>query len=138
MAGRETDRGLVRGDVVHPQRLRVVDQVPEDAPAAGEVDPGKSGTLVVRQASGDELLQVVTGGCKDTESAVAGVGQIHGGGDDTVQNRGQVEFAADGQHRRQQPLQPALRSGQSAQLLDDAFQLVVHLEPELRQVSLIW
>lgn len=131
MAGREPGGGGMRGDVLDAQRLRILDQQPQHPAAVREGHAGQSGALLLAQAGGDELLQVLTGLVEHAQGAVAGADQIHRGGDDAPQHGGQVQLAADGEDGVEQPLQPVLGVGQGPQLGADPLQLSVEVELEV-------
>ena len=90
----------VLAQVGEPQRLGVEDEQPEDAVALGQVTDRPAGLVV--DADGDELREARARLVEDAERAVAGVDQVDRGLDDALQHRGQVEVAADREHRVEQ------------------------------------
>ena len=103
MVGREAGRGRMVGDVGQAKRLRVVDQLPEQALALRQRPDRGAGLLV--DADGDEGGQA-TRAVDHAERAVAGVGQMHGDLDDAVQDGLEVQVAADGQDGLQETVHP--------------------------------
>ena len=92
------------GDAVDPQGFGVADQVPEDTEAARQAGLGQIGAFLIGQTGSDELLQVLPGFVEYAQCPVAGANQVHGGGHDTVQHRGQLHLPADGHHGIEQTL----------------------------------
>ena len=92
-------------EVREPQRLRVGDEDPEDAVAAGHRADRRA--LVVVQADGQELGELRMLFVQHPERPVAGVDQVGRGFDDALQHRGQIQLGADREHRVEQPTQLA-------------------------------
>jgi hypothetical protein len=61
VAGREPDGGRVGGDVVHPQRFGVMDEVSEHAQAARKPHLGQDRAFPLGHTGRDELLQILAG-----------------------------------------------------------------------------
>ena len=89
---------------MQPQGLGVLDEQTEDAVPAGDV--ADAGARLVVEAVGDELHEVVVLVVEDAEGAVPRADEGAGGGDDALQDGGEVQLARDGHHRSQQPAQP--------------------------------
>jgi hypothetical protein len=102
MVGREADRHRVFAEVGQPQRLRVADQLPEQAPTLGQLAHVRPGLLV--DADVDEPGQPVVVGGQHAQGAVPGVDQLDGRGHDPAQGGLQLEPGGDGQHRVEQAL----------------------------------
>ncbi len=136
MAGREADGGRMGRDVVEPQGFGVADQVAEDAQTARQLGARQVVEFPLGQPGGDELVQALTGRVEDAQRAVAGADQVHGGGHDAVQHRGQLHLPADGHHRAQQALHPVHGVQQGAQLLVDPAQLGTQAHLQVGQLRL--
>ena len=113
----------MRGDVVDPHGFGVADQVSEHAQTARKPHLDQSRAFLLGQSGSHELRQILAGLVKNSQRPVAGADQVHGGGHNALQHRGQLHLPGDGHHRVQQTLNPFLGGGQSAQLLIDPAQL---------------
>jgi hypothetical protein len=96
VVGREPEAVGMLGQVGEPQRLGLDDEQAEDAVALGQIADGGVGLAV--EADGDEVREPGAGLVEDPESPEPGVDQFHGGGDDPLQHRPEIEVRADGEH----------------------------------------
>ncbi len=103
---REAHGYLVRGDVVHPDRLLLLEHQPEQATSLREV--GDPSHHIVGHPDMDESLED-TLVPDDAQRSVVGPDQLHGCLDDPAQHHGQVEVGDDGAVGLEQCPEPAPR-----------------------------
>ncbi len=129
--GEPVRRG-VGGDLVQPQRLRPVDDQPEQTVPAGQL--ADQLTLVVADAVVDERPQRVLGaGAEDPERRVAGAGQLAGDLDDPGEQTVEGQVRGDADHGVEQELEPALVRHHPVHPLEQLAQQVVELGPGERR-----
>ncbi len=126
--GRESGRILVRRDVRKPQRVRILDQQPEQAASLGPVVDLRD--LVGAEPDRDELDQLLPF-ADHAEGAVPGIHQLYGRLDDPAQHRLQVEPRADRDDRLEQSVHPV--PGREHRLEPHLQLRQQVVEPELRQ-----
>ena len=100
MASREPGRRAMHGEVGQPQRVRVTDELAQDAVAGRRRPDGGNGRVV--DADGDELRQPLTTFVDHAQCAVRRVHQADRDLDDATQHHLQVQVGADREDRVQQ------------------------------------
>jgi hypothetical protein len=129
MAGREPGRVRMRRHVVDAQGCRAADQAPEQPAPARQRDAVQGLLLRVGQPHGDELGQQAAVLVQDAQRAVAGVDQVHRGGDDAPQHGVEFQMRADRGDRVQEPVQLAAGLRQRIEQRAAALRLGIHPRP---------
>ena len=86
--------------VLQPQRVRVLDQQPEDAVASRQLPDRR--LLLVGEAVGDEVDELPAALADHADGAVLRSGDLAGRDDDPVEHAVQVEVGADRHDRVEQ------------------------------------
>jgi hypothetical protein len=94
----------VLGDVVQADRLRLLDQQPEDPAAARQVPDGLVGRRC--DAAREELRELVPALVQDADRGEPGAGELACSGQDEVQQPVQVQLGGQRSPDLQKPLEP--------------------------------
>ena len=99
----------MRADVGEAQRLRLVDQHAEHAPAVGQI-PDRAVRLLV-DALGDELLEQLPPLVEDADRGVASAGQLLGDLEQPVEHDVGLELLEEGPPDVEEPPEPGFVHG---------------------------
>jgi hypothetical protein len=102
----EADGTGIVGEVLESNRVGIIDQRTEEAPALGKVADGRH--LLGRHPDVDECLETAMLG-NDTECAVPGIHELDGRLHDSLQHDPEVQWLHDGLRGAQQGPEPLLR-----------------------------
>ncbi len=114
------------GQFGEPERLGVPDELAEDAVTGGQVTD--LGPEVVADADGEELGELLVV-ADDAQGSVLRVDQDDGGFDNSLQNLGKVELAADGHHGFEEPVEPVPGAAHFVDTDLELFEQFVQPEP---------